>query len=106
MNVNTTVMVMIRELWQDGLSKVESEREREALSDEAYFARLERVVEGIKRTLKNSGILEKTDVLVKHGDSAVLVTVDLPGMAVVPDPEDNTRALFSIPSVQKRLPDA
>ena len=92
-----TPLELTRGMWKSGLSKVEAERKAKHFEDPEYFARLEAVVTGIKTHLAKHELLKEFVAIVKHGESTMQVTVDLPGMIVLRDPLDPKLPFFHIP---------
>jgi hypothetical protein len=93
-------MMLIGELWKTGKLNVDAARAKENFGTPEYFRRLEEVVQGIRDYLKQHQLTGKHEALVKHGDAAATVLVDLDNLVLIPDPKDPETPFFHIPSTK------
>ena len=96
--MSNPTLEMVRAMWTAGLATVNADRASKGFSTETYFAKLEGIVEDIKAHLRRHDLLKPQEFTVKHGENAVVVTVDFSGIAVVRDPQDPERPFFHIPA--------
>lgn len=101
MNNTSLALETIRLLWKDGLERVDLERKNKGFDKEEYKRRLGDVLASIRSFLKANAITGLKEVLVKHGEEAVIVIVNYDDIRFQEDPQDPEKFIFHIPATRK-----
>lgn len=101
MSNHALALETIRLMWEEGHQRVNAERKKKPCTKDEYSLRLQGVLEGIRRFLRANAITGLQEVLVKHGETSVIVIVNYDDLRLQEDPQDPEKFIFHIPATRK-----